>query len=388
METGLCDQALVDIDGQAVHIRKVSKNIVFLDLIDQNEKRISVAIKSWESGELLMRMTRGKDKIHVGDKVSISGYFEENGEFSALNYSVIELWAALSPSQPFIPIPPSTNSDKTSDSIGETSQKPCKYFVNSGQCFKANRLFFHDDNKTALLVKRAELVQKKKEKQLLVHEGNFDGEVVSHSQRASVFCKWIVNTYGLDWLKGGIILDIAGGRGDLAFELSTKFGLTCFIVDPRGQKLKRWQSKYLKKNPEAVLPTHLTTYFDEDFFTSNPTVDVDQVRLVVGLHPDEATEPLVNTALKFQVPFSVIPCCVFSLDNPQRRLADGSNPTSYEDFCRFLKEKSETISEDHLSFIGKNKVLFAIQNVDQSSRETSGKFTERNGQHVPGETVL
>jgi hypothetical protein len=33
--------------------------------------------------------------------------------------------------------------------------------------------------------------------------------------------------------------------------------------------------------------------------------------LVVGFHPDSATEPAVDLALELQVPFAVVPCCVF-----------------------------------------------------------------------------
>jgi len=363
METESCDRVSVNIEGQVVHIRKVSKKIVFLDIVDRNDKRTSVVVKAWEAASLLLLMTKGKDKVHVGDKVSISGYFEENGEFSALNYSILELWSNISPSEPFVPIPPSNIGGKRKRE--ETIRKPCKYFVNTGNCNTQNCPYLHENDKTELVAGRIDFVQKRKEKQLLVHEGDFEDETVqSSSQRASVYSKWIVNKYGLDWLKDGIILDVAGGRGDLSFELTSKFNLTCVIVDPKGQKLKRWQCKYLKKHPEAVLPTHLTTYFDKDFFSSNPGVDVGQVRLVVGLHPDEATETLVDTALKFGIPFSVIPCCVFSSENPHRRLANGDNPTSYEDFCSYLKEKSENIEEDRLSFIGKNKVLFTCKNVD------------------------
>merc|ERR1719228_3041673 len=71
------------------------------------------------------------------------------------------------------------------------------------------------------------------------------------SERAKVFCDWILETWGVASLASGLILDIAGGRGDLAFELSTRRGLSCAVVDPRPAKLKKWQLKYQKRNPAA-----------------------------------------------------------------------------------------------------------------------------------------
>jgi len=40
---------------------------------------------------------------------------------------------------------------------------------------------------------------------------------------------------------------------------------------------------------------------------------------VVGLHPDEATEAIVDGALRHRRPFAVVPCCVFAKLFPNRR---------------------------------------------------------------------
>ena len=34
--------------------------------------------------------------------------------------------------------------------------------------------------------------------------------------------------------------------------------------------------------------------------------------LVIGMHPDEATEPMVDLCLKFGRSFAVVPCCVIT----------------------------------------------------------------------------
>ena len=42
-------------------------------------------------------------------------------------------------------------------------------------------------------------------------------------------------------------------------------------------------------------------------------------RLIVGLHPDQATEAIVDLALAVGSPFAIVPCCVYSAEFPKRR---------------------------------------------------------------------
>lgn len=54
------------------------------------------------------------------------------------------------------------------------------------------------------------------------------------SRRAEVFADWLVSTYGIERLRSGEgVVDVAGGRGELAFELTMKYGIPCCIIDPR-----------------------------------------------------------------------------------------------------------------------------------------------------------
>ena len=49
---------------------------------------------------------------------------------------------------------------------------------------------------------------------------------------------------------------------------------------------------FRKKNPNAKIPKHVQAYFDAEFLKSN-SILMSSIKLVIGLHPDEATEPLV-----------------------------------------------------------------------------------------------
>ena len=102
------------------------------------------------------------------------------------------------------------------------------------------------------------------------------------SCQRSPFIKLVNNKYASVIFKEGVIIDVAGGRGDLSFELATKFGLNCVIVDPREQKFKRWQFKYMKKHEGVLLPTHLQQFFDEGFFVGNQHIVLGSVKLVTG----------------------------------------------------------------------------------------------------------
>mmetsp|Transcript_28180 Transcript_28180/g.45651 ORF Transcript_28180/g.45651 Transcript_28180/m.45651 type:complete len:255 (+) Transcript_28180:90-854(+) len=61
------------------------------------------------------------------------------------------------------------------------------------------------------------------------------------SCRARVFAAWITKTFGDD-LKRGMVLDVAGGKGDVGLELSLVHGVPCTVVDPRLSP-KRFQTQ-------------------------------------------------------------------------------------------------------------------------------------------------
>ena len=79
---------------------------------------------------------------------------------------------------------------------------------------------------------------------------------------------------------------------------------------------------------------------------------------MLGMHPDQATELIVDYALKHNKPFAVIPCCVFHRCFPDRKTADGQEVVQYQDFIKYLMEKDPAIKVEFLPFEGRNKVLY------------------------------
>jgi hypothetical protein len=82
--------------------------------------------------------------------------------------------------------------------------------------------------------------------------------------------------------------------------------------------------------------------------------------LLVGMHPDEATDAIIDVALQLDKPFVVVPCCVFGQTFPHRRKPDGGRVVSFEDLVEYLLAKSPDIQRAFLPIDGKNMVLYRL----------------------------
>lgn len=82
---------------------------------------------------------------------------------------------------------------------------------------------------------------------------------------------------------------------------------------------------------------------------------------LVGLHPDEATEAIVDSALQHCLPFAVVPCCVYARLFPHRRY-HGQPVRTHEQFCQYLQAKAPHIGRTQLEFGGQATVLYHLDN--------------------------
>eukprot|EP00984_Skeletonema_dohrnii_P023176 scaffold12252_cov133-Skeletonema_dohrnii-CCMP3373.AAC.2 len=247
------------------------------------------------------------------------------------------------------------------------------------------------------------------------------------AKRAKIFASWILeNFFGIqmstDAMMGSIqhdrlicqpcqsndtsvehtpqmhVFDVAGGKGHLSLELilhqlqSLTHAISrCTIVDPvvrksdakkRQSKLKKAESRLRKQNDDGVVASidHIATYFTKDSFAeiyaqSIPNDDPKESRpiptttLLLGLHPDECTEDILDAALEHNLSVAIIPCCLFSYLYPSRtirRSSDGGDGSDeevvpvrdYNDFLQYLLDKDESLQLATLPFEGKNKVIY------------------------------
>ena len=92
-----------------------------------------------------------------------------------------------------------------------------------------------------------------------------------------------------------------------------------------------------------------------------------KAKLVVGFHPDQATDSCIDLATELGIPFCVVPCCVFPQEFPNRRLSDGTHVRCYSQLLEYLKSKEKSIQSAKLAFnfteTAKNIALYTLPHV-------------------------
>ena len=71
--------------------------------------------------------------------------------------------------------------------------------------------------------------------------------------RSAELASFIVDTYGEAFLRSGSgVLDVAGGKGSLAYELAFCRGIPCTVVDPRQIQFSKQKSKLILKKAKSA----------------------------------------------------------------------------------------------------------------------------------------
>ncbi|KAL3934592.1 MAG: hypothetical protein SGBAC_009722 [Bacillariaceae sp.] len=178
-------------------------------------------------------------------------------------------------------------------------------------------------------------------------------------ERQRVFAKWLVQKYGVEMLsRGSGVLDVAGGKGELSqalFDLGVKKSV---ILDPNPRCEGEVSFEIIKE------PLH----GDGSNLTERTDRVGDLVRscsLIAGMHPDQATEAIVDASLRLCVPFAILPCCVMPKLFPNRKQKRHGDPVrSYSTFCQYLLDKAPMgvdFRVEHLYFQGRNKVIYVTE---------------------------
>lgn len=193
------------------------------------------------------------------------------------------------------------------------------------------------------------------------------------------------------------VLDAAGGSGYVSMALGLR-GVKSTVVDPResaGKLPKRdrkvWNRALAQQtlnNASTAVATPMlchpvatpydtvrawfgqqTDGIDTAFRSGNDTdleiCDdghelVQSCSAIVALHPDEATDAIVDVAIKTRTPFVIVPCCVFSRLFPHRRMPNSKEPVcSYQELLEYLMAKDDSIQRTNLPFEGANVALWS-----------------------------
>eukprot|EP00920_Eleutheroschizon_duboscqi_P026136 GHVT01064644.1.p1 GENE.GHVT01064644.1~~GHVT01064644.1.p1 ORF type:complete len:627 (+),score=25.49 GHVT01064644.1:292-2172(+) len=108
--------------------------------------------------------------------------------------------------------------------------------------------------------------------------------------------------------------------------------LSCRNVCSEEQKSCQPKTKNAGPSPLAF---HLSVPFASNICDQYPGFAplIQRASLLIGLHPDEATEAIVDAAIQFRKPFALVPCCVFPDMFPGRYLPFNLPTTSSTPPC-------------------------------------------------------
>jgi hypothetical protein len=81
--------------------------------------------------------------------------------------------------------------------------------------------------------------------------------------------------------------------------------------------------------------------------------------VLVGLHPDQATDPIMDIGFALNLPWVIVPCCVFPSLFTQRQLQpSGRVVRTYDDLCEYILQRDPGVKEATLPFRGRNRVFY------------------------------
>jgi hypothetical protein len=177
-----------------------------------------------------------------------------------------------------------------------------------------------------------------------------------HGARAKTFAAWLAENAPRSLLERGV-LDVAGGRGDVAFELATVRGFPVTTIDPRppaprSHQRRRWRT------PGARRPGYVQARFDAAFVADAANAALlEGCGLVIGFHPDQATDGVIDFAVASGKAVVLVPCCVFAREFPERRRENGGDVTSFEDLVEYCTERLRGSRTEFLPYNGRNLAL-------------------------------
>ena len=333
-----------EITGQILFRRIMGKKLCSVTLLNEEQNLIIGA--SIHDPEII-------PKLKIGDMISIKGriYFHKN---NPKNKNIQAESIKLLGKGPGAEKINEKRKYFIDNKNNLTNYDALCTFVKKGQkCQNPNCKFRHEVKKEEEEIIEKNLLRKKRAYED-AHEGdplNIDDKY-NKSLRNSEFANFLVDKFGLENIKKGFVLDIAGGKGLISYFLTTKFDIKCKIVDPRGATLPKSKRKDLKK--KKIVIEEIRKMFTLD------TCDelINGCSLIIGMHPDEATVDIVDVALAKKINFAVVPCCVFHNKFPDRKLKNGKEVVEYPDIIQFILEKDDSLKTDFLNIKGRNKIIY------------------------------
>ncbi|KAH9105026.1 hypothetical protein LEN26_007092 [Aphanomyces euteiches] len=370
LEAKIRDARSVDaiaFQGQLIRKRILSKALIFGDVELGDRGTVQIMVRAGHAKWTKESVIQLNWDIHIGDIVAVQGTLVREDDDRLLLHAddctVVQSWKVQHPGEAFESSeePKAQATKQTYSNLIQLGDfNACKFHFSNASCTRGDACHFWHGPPESYKILQAEWLQKRAEQKrelALLDEDPHDPHAKGQkSHRARIFSEWLVELFGRDVLAHGSgVVDVAGGKGDIGFELWLLRNIPTTLVDPRVVKTRKTHLKYMKQHDKpkwhhimAELNSELVAQH-EDLFRSSS--------LIVGMHPDEATEAIVDVALALKKPFAVVPCCVMSRLFPDRECNEGKVAT-YEMFVKYLKAKHPGIRSVFLPFAGRNQVVF------------------------------
>jgi len=118
-----------------------------------------------------------------------------------------------------------------------------------------------------------------------------------------------------------------------------------------------------RKDSKEVDRWHSTTTTDENerlvpLDHCDVLKSLEECSVVLGLHPDGATDAIVDFALAKGKPFAILPCCVYNKHFTSRKTVGGGPVRNHAELVDYLQAKHESIQRVELDCDGRNICLF------------------------------
>ena len=431
------DIAQVALEGVVRKRRSLSRKLAFVDLETDDDKCVALVADGWAlpksvvaglrvsvTGVWETYETKGERLVLVEHGVSVVGDNRDENKWE--NASESAAWRAR--------VRENKGAENDPDSIGADLATAvlgmCLSWADLGRCADPTCLARHRATTRweTSRVKRAEerragtaLPKSRNETNDRQHEPNetetkedAHGSLSNKSKHNQVFAKWLVDTFGLSKVRGehgAGVVDVAGGRGLLSFELALEHDVPATLIEPKKlnlnkklrKRIKKWSKRFegegIKvegggfddrndstdapyEHPTVSNPTSpseptgpvrvICATFEGIDCERNETSDeqakidteihnaVERSSVLIAVHPDQATDAVIETALHLKKPFAVVPCCVFSDLNQHRRNEDGTVVKTYEQMLNYYQVKDKNIKRQRLAFEGRREVLYKL----------------------------
>eukprot|EP00929_Paragymnodinium_shiwhaense_P111001 TRINITY_DN7840_c0_g1_i4.p1 TRINITY_DN7840_c0_g1~~TRINITY_DN7840_c0_g1_i4.p1 ORF type:complete len:436 (+),score=53.06 TRINITY_DN7840_c0_g1_i4:180-1487(+) len=128
---------------------------------------------------------------------------------------------------------------------GEPPPLPiCKHFARAGTCLYEKTCFFSHPAEVGLQALARHSDRRANPTAKVANRGDGRRNYVKNGSRASILRRWLLDTFGIDSLRQGSgVLDVAGGKGELAWELLNLNKIPATVVEPRGLELQAFRRK-------------------------------------------------------------------------------------------------------------------------------------------------